>query len=175
MIIYLPCKLGETFITQKFLEWKEGKRVYISGTQKTLTGFFANELNTRCLAIPTIITNSGLFSYDDTGEFEQEFIPKYKISVELKRKCKLSEIGFPGNRIAHLCGLSTKNGKLYADFVTKDRYEHLLYEIKDNIYYYDIDTNNAIIKDCDIQYIKSKDKENIKYNNQVQLCLFDYI
>lgn len=138
MFIYLPCKLGETFIPRKFVKWANGKRVYENEKEKVLTGFFAYDCNTRCLAIPTIYTPSGFYSYDPEGEFSQEFTPKYKISLDVKSEYKLSEAGFPGNRTVRLGGLVYENGAIYADFITRDRAEHLRYPIYDTIQYAEI-------------------------------------
>ena len=139
MIIFLPCKLGEQFTSQRFLGWKDGKRVYTDGSVCTLRGFNAFGCQTRTLSIPVIFTDLGFISYDPLGEFSQEFIPKYKISVDVETECKLSDKGFPSSKTAHLCGLVKDDECLIADFVAGDRYEHLRYVIKDNVKYVGLD------------------------------------
>lgn len=139
MVIYLPCKLGEQFREQKFKEWIEGERVYEEGQERTLKGFNAAEYQTRSLSIPTMHTDSGFLSYDYLGEFSQEYIPKYKILVDVKSEYKLSDRGFPGGRSVRLNGLKKEGKHLLADFVTSDRAEHLKYAIKDTLQYAGVD------------------------------------
>ena len=141
MVIYLPCKLGERFIEQKFLSWDERKkRVYTDGTSRTLKGFDAFDCQIYSLSIPTIITKDGnLLKFDPTGEFSQQFIPRYKISVDVKTQYKLSDRGFPSGRTAHLFGLLIEDDGLYADFVTNDRHEHLRFPIQNSLLYAKLD------------------------------------
>jgi len=138
MKIYLPCRLGEEFIRLKFVGWVDGKRTYKEEKPVILDGFNAFDCTTRCLSIPTIHSSGGFLSYDPEGEFSQEFTPKFVISLDVKTVQKLSDIGFPGSRKARLCGLKSEKGCLFADFVTTDRSEHLIYQIKDTINYANI-------------------------------------
>ena len=135
MVIYLPCKLGGHFTEQKFKEWKDGKKVYVEGSERVFKGFGAFDCITRCLAIPIIYTDGDFLSYDPLGEFSQRYVPKYKIFVDVKTEYKLSDRGFPSGKTGRLYGISVENGCLVADFVTNDRYEHLRYAIKDNLQY----------------------------------------
>ena len=163
MIIYLPCRLGEKFISRKFIGYVDGKRVYAEGTEQTLKGFNAFDCQTRSLAIPTIHTDRGFLSYDHLGEFAQDFIPKYKISVDVKAEYKLSDIGFPGKRTVRLGGLKMKDGSIMADFITADRYEHLIYPIKDAISYVGI---NEDVPETKVEFCKIKETKD-------QITLFD--
>lgn len=161
MVIYLPCKLGERFAEQKIKDWKDGKRVYAEGAERTLKGFDAFDCTTRCLAIPTIHTDGGFLSYDPLGEFSQEY--------------KLSDRGFPSGKIGRLHGISIENGYLLADFVTNDRHEHLRYVIKDNLHYAGLDeeTTESIIEyDNEAQGEKTQreqeGRENIKALKEIK-------
>ena len=121
MVIYLPCKLGEEFNAQKFVDWRQQKRIYIQEEQKRrLKGFSAFDCNTRCLSIPILYTQNGFVSYDPLGELPQEYIPKYKINIDVKTEQKLSDIGFPSGKTARLYGLI---------------HEHIRHVIADKIQY----------------------------------------
>lgn len=158
MVIYLPCRLGEKFTELKFKNWANGKRIYEPGQRMTLTGL------TKGLFYPDVKTGDGkILGYDRTGEFPQEYEPKYKISVDLGKTGKLRDMGFPANRTAKLYGICVKDGALMAEFVTTDRYEHLLYPIKDNIKYAQLDEN---VQKTNIQYCKVNQMEG-------QLSIFD--
>lgn len=135
MIIYLPCKFGEMFTPLKFVGFENGKRKYAADKELVLKGFSAGEYQIRSLSIPIIHTNGRFLSYDPQGEFPQEFIPKYKIEVDVSSQASLEEKEFIGKRTVVLHGISWQEDGLYADMVTKDRYEHLLYPIKDTIVY----------------------------------------
>lgn len=162
MLIYLPCRLGEKFTKLKFKEWSNGKRVYVEAGETTLNGFSVFDCQTKSLAIPIIYTSDGFLQYDHTGEFGQEFKPKYKIEIPLWEK-KLCDAGFPGKKTVIVHGLHYQNGKLLMDLVTTDRYEHLLFPIKDNIKYALLDEE---VKLTNIEYCKIKEEEG-------QLSLFD--
>ena len=138
MLIYLPCKLGENFIERKFVTWENGKRIYKDGENFGLYGFDKGLFSSSIIAIP-LSSYQKFFSYDESGRFSQEYVPKYKISVDLDTVYKLSDIGFPSGKKAHLYGLFKKDNSLYAKFVTTDRYEHLRYRIKDTIQYAGLD------------------------------------
>lgn len=155
MVIYLPCRLGETFQIQKFVNWENGCRVYKPGEYATLAGFHAIDLQTRSLSIPTIITENPkrLISFDPEGEFSQEFVPKYAISLDVKTELPLCDFGFPGKRRARLCGITMRDGVLHADFSTSDRCEHLIYPIKDTIQYIPIEKMNmGMIPETKLEY-----------------------
>lgn len=137
MEIYLPCKIGEKFTERKFKEWEKDKRVYADGAERTLKGFNAQVFVTKSLAIPTIVTNDNFLEYDVTGEFLQQFTPKYKIIVDVNTKYKLSDRGFPSEKTGILFGIIKQGENLLADFIAGDRYEHIYYTIKDNIKYAD--------------------------------------
>lgn len=149
MIVYLPCKFGEEFTVLKFKEWKDGKKYEENGTA-TLQGVDLFECHTRSLSIPIIHTNKGFLSYDPQGEFSQDFHPQFKINIELWEK-KLCDAGFSGKRMVKLKGLYYRNKGLYVDLMTKDRYEHLLFPIKDNIQYASLNEQAEVIK---IEYCK---------------------
>lgn len=161
VIIYLPCNLGEQFTSQRFLGWKDGKRVYTDGSVCTLRGFNAFDFQTRALSIPVIFTDLGFVLYDPSGEFPQEFIPKYKISVDVESEYKLSDKGFPSSKTAHLCGLVKDDECLIADFVAGDRYEHLRYVVKDNVKYVGLDEelNETLIEYCSESKRKEREEE----------------
>ena len=145
MIVYLPCKLGENFIERKFVTWENDKRIYKDGENFGLYGFDKGLYSSSIRAIPLssyqkcLYGNIHFLSYDASGRFSQEYLPKYKISVDLDTVYKLSDIGFPSGKKAHLYGLFKKDNSLYAEFVTTDRYEHLRYRIKDTIQYAGLD------------------------------------
>lgn len=170
MIIYLPCKIGEEFTRLKFKDWVNGKRIYEEGGNRTLRGFNAFDCTTRSLAIPTIHADKEFISYDHLGEFAQEFTPQYKISVDLKSEYKLSDRGFPSGKTGHLSGIITEGGYLLADFVTKDRYEHLRYVIKDNLQYAGLDetpTESLIEFDPEAQAEKEQREQESRENTKV--------
>lgn len=137
MIIYLPCKLGESFIERKFAGWENKKRVYRDGDTRKLLGFNAGEYMTRSLSIPTIYAGledgsrvSGLISYDPAEEFSQDFVPRYKLSLDVKTERPLSDYGLKAKRIVRVCGLAYEDGVIKVDFVTtKDHCEHLRFPI----------------------------------------------
>lgn len=162
MLIYLPCRLGESFIKLKFKEWVAGKRVYVEDRETTLNGFSAFDFKTRSLSIPIIYTPNGFCQYDHSGEFGQEFKPKYKIMIDLWEK-KLCDAGFPGKRTVKVQGLHYENGMFFVELVTTDKYEHLRFPIKDNIKYALL---NEEVETTNIEYCKIKEEEG-------QLSLFD--
>ena len=166
MIIYLPCKLGLSFVPKKFKDWVDGKRVYEDANFKVdLEGFFAMDFgDNSSLSIPDIFTNSGFYKYDHKGEFGQEFVPRYKINLDVKTEKPLCDFGFPGKRKVRVCGLVIREGILCVNFVTRDRYEHLYYPIKNNIDYAALDKEPKEIK---LVYNKNADMEAI------QVSLFD--
>lgn len=166
MIIYLPCKLGLSFVPKKFKDWVDGKRVYEDANCKVnLDGFFAMDFgDNSCLSIPNIFTNSGFYSYDPKGEFGQEFVPRYKINLDVTTEKPLCDFGFPGKRKARVCGLVINEGILCVDFVTRDRHEHLYYPIKNNIDYALLDKEPKPIK-----LIHNKDAKE----ESLQISLFD--
>ena len=165
MIIYLPCKLGEKFTVRKFIDWQDGKRIYEDAGEAILRGFDAFDCQTKSLSIPNMHTTAGFLEYDHTGEFPQQYIPKYKISVDVKSQYKLSDIGFPGKRTVRLSGLKIDNGSVMAEFVTSDRYEHLFYPIRDIIHYARMDDD---VIETQIEFCK------VKENNE-QITMFDLL
>lgn len=157
MIIYLPCRLGESFTPLKFKNWVDGERVYEAAPPKVLQGFCESLIN------PDIYAEGTILNYDTTGRFGKGYEPKYKVSIEFGKTAKLCEMGFPGNRTVTLYGIRLKNGRVMAEFVTTDRYEHLYYPIKDNLHYGELD---EAVEATDIEYCKIKKTEE-------QLTLFD--
>ena len=63
MIIYLPCKLGMTFVPKKFVDWVDGKKVYEDAKNEVqLQSIFACDFGPdSSLSVPNIITNSGFY------------------------------------------------------------------------------------------------------------------
>ena len=170
MVIYLPCRIGEEFTRLKFKDWINGKRVYTEGGRRTLRGFDAFDCTTRSLAIPTVYADKEFISYDHLGEFAQEFTPKYKVSVDVKTEYKLSDRGFPSSKTGHLSGIVLEDGYLLADFITKDRYEHLRYAIKDNLQYVGVDEEpiESIIEfDPEAQGEKERRKQESQENAKI--------
>lgn len=157
MIVYLPCRLGEQFTPLKFKDWVNGERVYEDAPPKVLQGFWAG------LFYPDVYAEGAIFSYDPTGKYGKDYEPKYKVSIELGKTAKLCEMGFPGNRKVKLYGIRLKEGKVMAEFITTDRYEHLYYPIKDNLRYSGL---NEAMEETDIEYCKIKKAEE-------QITLFD--
>lgn len=155
MEIYLPCKLGEQFEKLKFKDWVDGKRVYEEAGTDTLKGFETFPCQTRSLSIPTIFSKSGrILQYDPTGEFGQEFIPKYKINLDVETVGRLAEKGFPSGRAGRLEGLIIENDCLMASFILNERHEHIRYAIDDNIIYGKVNENVELSK-----VVFNKDKE----------------
>lgn len=159
MIIYLPCKIGEQFIEQKYKGCTDGIKEYIDGSEQILKGFHAFDSQTGALSIPTILTDTSFLSFDPSGVFQQGFIPRYRVSVDVKTECKLSDRGFPSNKTGRLYGLSKEGEYLLADFVTNDRYEHLMYVIKDNIQYTRLDKE---ISETIIEYDNNAQKKRLR-------------
>ena len=156
MIIYLPCKLGETFKTKMFCDWKDGQRVYKDGFDATLLGFSAGEYDTRFLSIPLMHTDKGFFQYDDKREYNQEFTPKYKIELDVKSVHPLEHWGFSSKKAARLSGLTLQNDILYAEFITADRNEHISCPIKGTLKYYEL---NEEIEELKVAYKKLTKRE----------------
>lgn len=157
MIVYLPCRLGEQFTPLKFKGWVNDERVYDVAPPKILQGFCDSLFN------PDVYAGGEILSYDQTGRFGKGYEPKYKVSIDFGKTAKLCEMGFPGNRTVKLYGIILKDGKVMAEFVTIDRYEHLYYPIKDNLRYSGLD---EAVKETDIEYCKIKKVEK-------QITLFD--
>lgn len=168
MIIYLPCRLGEEFTVRHFKDWVDGKRVYVNGPAKTLTGF-SKGLFTPTIYAKNVFATSAykghteFLEYDPEGEYGQNFFPKYKVSLDIGHEDKLCNMGFPGGRKAFLYGLKFEKGTVMAEFVTTDRHEHLYYAIKSKVYYAALDEEPKVTV--------------VKYDNRPgdsrQMSLFD--
>jgi hypothetical protein len=126
--------MGERFTERKFKAWVDGKREYTDGKEQTLKGFDAFD----CKTIPavTIFGDTDFFSYNPSGKFEQEFTPKYKISVDVKTQYKLSDRGFPSGKTGRLCGIIMEDKYIVADFITNDMAQHMRYAVKNTLKYY---------------------------------------
>lgn len=96
MKAYLPCKIGEKFYPMNFVTWKDGKRVYKrSEYPRTLKGIDVHFCTTRCLSIPSMVTDAGFLIYDDAelNNLGQQYEPKYIIDVRQRSHEKKNREG----------------------------------------------------------------------------------
>lgn len=96
MKVFLPCKIGESFYPMDFVTWKDGKRVYKRSLYpKVLKGIDIYFCSTRCLSIPTIVTNDRFMHYDDAeeGNLGQDYEPRYTVEVRQRSHEKKNREG----------------------------------------------------------------------------------
>ncbi len=153
MVFYLPCKLGEKFVSLKFHGWVDGKRVFTEDRELTLKGVDKSLFSIVCI---TATDRNGRNNFLSYGEYGNEYNTSYKIIVDDKyfEYTRLSEWGFPGNRVGKLIGIMISEGYVVADFCTEPRYEHIYFAIKDFEYKEEI-IENIIVYDLE----KDKQRE----------------
>lgn len=136
MIFDLPCRLGEEFVSLKFVDWVDGERVYTKDKTLTLNGFGKGLLQeTVCFGYKNEKVEA-ILSFSE--EFGKDYNATHFVFIDDKyfewMSVKLSDWGFPCERTGELIGLKLLDGYEVAEFCIEPRYEHVCFAIHEIMY-----------------------------------------
>lgn len=131
-IFDLPCRLGETFMSLKFIDWVDGKRIYEEDKTYVLNGFDKSLYGIECYGKNGKDTK--YVCYDEefgTKQYIKGIGCSFSLSKEYFEYHKLSEWGFPSDRTGKLMGFRLEHNITLAHFCIEPRYEHIYFAIND--------------------------------------------